>query len=138
MSYTKSPACFRDCSNSTSRSRQNPDYAAYILAAIRTWIEKPEVVFAKSVTHRLIWQLLVKEFSLERYLKDVLEGIDLEAFALKSRYFKQCDLEWWKTDNFPEALAGEVRRLSTAKMEPNDREYLVRLRRELVARFSRR
>ncbi len=115
-------------------ARQDAAYAYWLLCNIRAWVEKPEVVFFKSVTHQLIWKLMIREFKLSQHLAAVLEGIDLAAFEDKCRLFSQSGLEWWHVDDFPAALASVIQAQPAAP--PPDRATLIRLRRVLNTRFT--
>jgi hypothetical protein len=93
--------------NYSSFRVHNEDFADFILSKIWHWIEQPNAIISRSVSHQHIWNLMVEEFikSRRRYLSN---GELLSLLGEKSETFDQITGSWWDERDFAHLIAQRV------------------------------
>lgn len=86
----------------------NEDFYDFILYKIRPWIENSKVIFSRSKSHWLMWNLLIEELSLKPQLDFIIDRVAGNAVADKSEYFDQFAIGWWNESDFAYLLAKRI------------------------------
>jgi hypothetical protein len=84
----------------------NEDLADFFLYKIRTLIEKPDLLFRKSVTNRIIWSQLCDDFMLKQHMEHRFGNL-AQSISEKEKSFGQFR-EWWKISDFSHVLSRSV------------------------------
>jgi hypothetical protein len=89
---------------------QFQDFAEFLLARIKTWIENPQILFENSVSSSVIWELISNELHLKEQLEHILDSSISSALNEKREYFKKYSSVWWSTSGFPSLITEELLR----------------------------
>ena len=89
--------------------KSNEHFADFIIHKLQPWIHSPEIIFKKSVSNRLLWNLISTELALNAQANFILaDKGPANAIVEKRPYFDQFSDRWYEIKAFPEVLSRKI------------------------------